>query len=285
MRTTSFTRKTALACFALLMPVTLMAQSLWLKRSHKGAAGIEVLRPNFKNDGGDSFIAINSGVAVFATLRLPVSGRVLFVGELPFSFGKVETNSELFNINESESQSTIGNPYLGLEIKDRTGQFTTEFGLRLPATPEEQWLSVLTGISADFDRLEAFSPKNLAIMLLGNYDSRDPSGFALRLRSGPSLLIKTDKGEYEDSAELFLGYSAQAGYDTERFSVIGGVSGRALLSEGGADFGARSVHQLGFNASLGLGKARPGLHFRLPLDEGLKETITSVLGVNLGVEF
>ncbi len=241
------------------------------------------MKPNFKNDDTGSFTSTNSGWVVFGALRLPVSGKILFVGELPFVHGSSETKSNFYN--DSETQSFLGNPYLGFEIQDRTGAFTTEVGLRVPVTPEDKFLGVLTGIYTEYDRFEAFLPDNLSVMTLTNYRYRGPSGFALKLRGGPSLLIYTGKDNLGDDVELFISYSAQAGYESERFSVVGGVTGRALLTEEGGGFDERSVHQLGFNASVGLGKARPGVHFRLPLDENLKDTLDAVAGINLGVQF
>jgi hypothetical protein len=110
------------------------------------------------------------------------------------------------------------------------------------------------------------------------------SGAVVRLRGGPSLLINTDKDRFEDATELFIGYSAQLGYESEMVSIMGGFTGRANLTEEDADYGERSVHQLGFMASVGLGNVRPGIHLRLPLDEDLKDTFDFVLGFHLGVQ-
>jgi len=279
----SFILALAALCCATLMPASLSAQSLWLERRHERAFGLEVLKPNFTNDDAGQIITTNSGLVVFATLRLPVSGKILFVGELPFAHGSSETKSSFSSFNRSESQNIFGNPYLGFEITDRTGAFTPEFGVRVPVTPEDKFLGVITGLYADYDRLEAFLPDTLSVMTLANYRYRDQSGFALKLRGGQSLLFDTSR--YGGGAELFISYSAQAGYESERFSILGGVTGRALLTEENASFAERSIHQLGFNASVGLGKVRPGVHFRLPLDDDLKNVIDSVLGVNLGVQF
>lgn len=278
-------RISVLMLATLFVPLALSAQSIWLERSHQRAFSLEVLRPNFKNESDAFFTQSNSGWVVFATLRLPVSGRILFVGELPFTHANAETKSVRFNINESESQSVFGNPYLGVEITDRTGAFITEIGLRVPITPDDKFLGTITGLYSEYDRLEAFLPKVLSAMTIANYRYHAPSGFAFKLRGGPSLLIYTGDDAFDDDVELFMSYSAQAGYETERWSILGGVTGRALLTTEDASFDERSIHQLGFNASVGLGQVRPGVHFRLPLDDGLKESLDSVLGINLGVQF
>jgi hypothetical protein len=65
---------------------------------------------------------------------------------------------------------------------------------------------------------------------------------------------------------------------------MGGFTGRANLSAEDADYGERSVHQLGFAASAGLGNVRPGVHIRLPLDDDLKDALDFVIGFSLGVQ-
>jgi len=273
----------AVLCFAVFIPVSLRAQSIWLDRSHDRSVGLEIFKPNFKNINDATITTSNSGWVFFPSLRWPLSTKVHFVGELPFAFASAEVKSSRFNINQSRSESVVGNPYLGVEIKGRNSPVFTEIGIRLPISSEKKFLATGTGILADIDRLEAFFPNTLSITGMLNYHHREVSGFALRFRGGPSLLINTDSGSGDDT-ELFIGYSAQAGYESERFSLLGGLTGRANLTEEDADFSERSVHQLGFNASLGLGKVRPGLHFRLPLDEDLKDSLDFVLGFNLGIQ-
>jgi len=273
--------KKSLSCFMLaalsftvLLSASLRAQSIWLDRSHDKTFGLEILRPNFKTENNDEV----SGLALFLSMRAPLSQQFHFVVELPFVKSNFESSSIFFR---SGSQSMIGNPYFGLELGRKSSPIFGEFGVRLPLASEDKFGAALVGFSTDFDRLEAFIPNTVPITGMLNYHHRDASGFALRLRSGPSLLINTGG----DDTELFIGYSAQAGYESERFSLLGGLTGRANMTEEGDDFGERSVHQLGFNASAGFGKVRPGIHFRLPLDEGLKESIDSVFGFNLGIQF
>jgi len=269
--------------FTTLVPASLPAQSIWLDRRHDKAIDLEVLIPDFKNDDGGTITRSNSGLVIFSSLRLPLSEKVHFVGELPFAHGRSEIKSSRFNLDESTSESAIGNPYLGLEMRGQNPAFFGEIGVRLPLASEDDDLSMSTGLFTDVDRLEAFFPKILSITGMANVHHVDKSGFAIRLRGGPSLLINTDKDEFEDASELFIGYSAQLGYESEPVSVIGGFTGRASLTEEDVDYSERSVHQLGFAASFGLGTVRPGVHLRLPVDEDMKDTMDFVLGFHLGV--
>lgn len=257
-------------CLTALFPIALQAQSIWLDRSQDKSIGLEVMRPNFSAEEGDEV----SGLLLFLSLRAPMTPQFRFVGELPFVRSSYESNSFFAR---SGSQSTVGNPYLGFEIGQRGAPFLGEFGIRLPAASEDKFGAVLMGIVSDYDRLEAFIPNTVSITGMLNYCHREASGFALRLRGGPSLLLNTD----EDDTELFIGYSVQAGYEAPRFSLLGGFTGRAIMTEEDADFDERSIHQLGFNVSAQFGKLRPGLHLRLPLDDDLQESLDAVLGFNL----
>lgn len=261
-------------CLTALFPIALQAQSIWLDRSQDKSIGLEVMRPNFSAEEGDEV----SGLLLFLSLRAPMTPQFRFVGELPFVRSSYESN---FFFTRSGSQSTVGNPYLGFEIGQRGTPFLGEFGIRLPAASEDKFGAVLMGIVSDYDRLEAFIPNTVSITGMLNYCHREASGFALRLRGGPSLLLNTD----EDDTELFIGYSAQAGYEAPRFSLLGGFTGRAIMTEEDADFDERSIHQLGFNASAQFGKLRPGLHLRLPLDDDLQESLDAVLGLNLVLQW
>lgn len=271
----SFLMKTlAAASLAALFPGSSPAQSIWLDRSHDKTAAVEFYIPNFTDEG----ISTSTWIG-FLSVRMPLSDQLRFAGEMPFAHSSFE--SSLFF--PGESQNTIGNPYLGLEIGRQGSPFFAEIGARAPLASEGNSGAALAGIITDFDRFEAFMPNTVPITGMLNYYHKDPSGFALRLRGGPSLLLYTD-GDSDNTSDWFLGYSAQAGYETQRASVMAGVTGRANMS-GDGDFGERSLHQFGANASMGFGRIRPGLHFRFPLDDDLKESLDFVFGANLAIQF
>lgn len=278
-----FSLTIAAVSVAALIPASLPAQSIWLDHRHHSTINLEVLIPNFKNDDSGTITSSNSGWVVFPSVRLPLSRKIHFVGELPLASGHYEVKSTSFNINRNQSETAIGNPYIGFEFSTPQTPVFAELGIRLPLASSDKDLSMTTGLLTDFDRLEAFFPKVLTITTMVNVHQIDQSGFALRVRGGPSLLINTDN-EFDDDTELFIGYSAQAGYESERLSFLGGVTGRAILTEPNLNFSERSVHQAGFAASAGIGKLRPGLHLRLPLDENLKDSLDFVLGFTLGIQ-
>lgn len=265
-----------------LFPFWLSAQSLWLDRSHDKAFSLEVLMPNFKNDGAGTITISNSGLVVFSSLRLPLPEQVHFVGELAFARGS-STTSEA-NFYSSQSEIAFGNPYLGIEIRARNAPIFAELGVRVPLASEDNALSMAAGAITDFDRLEAFAPKYFTLNGMMNFRRVGSSGFMIRLRAGSSLAINTDKQDFERHADCFINYGAQLGYESRQLNIGTSFTGRANISLDEGNFNERTIHQLGFATSMRLGQFWPGLQVRLPLDDELKTYIDAVFGVQLGIE-
>ena len=156
-------------------------------------------------------------------------------------------------------------------------------GLRLPLTSEKKSNARGVGILADFDRMEAFSIKLLPLQMSLNVARRDASGLVMRLRGGPDLWISTDSKTEGDKTEFWMHYSAQLGYEGELLNLLAGVTGRLWVTGEDLTLGERSFHQLGINAGVNLGRFRPGLHIRIPIDKDLSELIENVIGINCSI--
>lgn len=269
-----------IAVAAFVLPFSLTAQSIWVDRSHNKTIGLEILKPNLAGDFYDNTTFPTS--AMFFSLRLPISNRLNVVGEFPMAHAGVDHGSVFFEFDESETG--IGNPYVGLEILNKNSAFLTEIGVRAPLTPESN-LGTTVGLFADFiDRSEAFWPDVLSVIAAQNYHHRAPSGFTMRLRGGPSFWIDTGDEDTDEEVELFLLYSAQAGYELHNVSLMGGFSGRMIVTESDLNIGERTLHQFGASASVDLGRVRPSVQFRLPLDEDFGDFLDSIFGVSLAIE-
>lgn len=266
---------------AFLLPFSLEAQSIWADRSHNKTIALEILKPNLAGDFYDNTTFPTA--AMFFSLRLPINNRLNVVGEFPLAHAGVDYRSGFFEFDESETG--IGNPYVGLELLNKNSTFFTEIGARAPLAPESN-LGTTVGLFADFiDRSEAFFPDVLSVIAAQNYRYQAPSGFTMRLRGGPSFWIYTGDEDLDEDVELFLLYSAQAGYESHNVSLLGGVSGRMIVTESDLNIGERTLHQFGASASVDLGRVRPGVQFRLPVDEDFGDFLDSVFGVNLAIEF
>ena len=264
----------------LQLTTSLSAQPIWLEQTSGNSIAIEVLKPNFKGD--DDFTFISS--ALFLSGRFSLGENLIFVGEVPlahanrddFKIVDPSTGETLFEL-DFEPETIIGNPYVGLEFRKPGSSVFIEIGGRIPVTPDDKFSASSIGGSADFDRLEAFASDLLAITGKINYHNKNASNLVIRLRGGPTVWIPTDEGD----TELLLDYSAQVGYEGQQVSVIGGLTGRLIVTEDDRDFGERTFHHLGASATLNLGAARPGVHFRMPLDEPLNDRIDFIFGLHL----
>jgi hypothetical protein len=266
-----------------LIPAVLPAQSIWLDRSHDKSVSLEILKPNFKHEEHTKFPTS----AFFFSLRLPLADSLRLAVELPVAhvaYQQYDYDYYSYHVTiHKKSETAIGNPYIGLEARSNVKNWFGEIGLRLPLASEKKYNAQWIGITSDFDREEAFGSKLLPLQLSLNYHVRDASGFAMRLRFGPDLWIRTASESGGDNTRLLLHYSAQMGYEGDRFSILAGVTGRWMLSGENLTFAERTFHQLGFEANVALGRFRPGLHIRFPLDKDLSDLFERVYGLNCSI--
>lgn len=259
------------------MPSTdAVAQAISLRNNAGNWVSSEFFRPNYQSSGTFDF----SGWSLILGVKANLSEHVALLAELPYANGKINSPSNSFF--SDRSQSAIMNPYIGLEFFPRSQKTSFEFGVRLPVADEDKSLATQAGLLSDFDRFDAFVPDILTINGLVNIKAVSPGGFALRLRGGPNFWIVTDSNTGSgDDVELLLKYAGELGYEAEQFSLSAGISGLLIATESDLDLGERTLHQFIAAATLGLGNVRPGLQFRIPLDEDTG--IDYVLGANVAI--
>jgi hypothetical protein len=235
---------------------------------------VEILKPEMEGFLGYSFISS----ALFLSYRMPISENILFISEFPFAYAHVEySDFPYFEFEETDTK--IGNPYLGIELQNMGNSFFSELGIRIPFISQDNF-ATLVGYSSDFDREEAFLSDIVLIEGMVNYHKIFPSNLLIRIRVGPAFWINIDSNSYRDESELILKYSIQEGYVSEKFSIVAGLTGMMLTTEGDLDIGERTFHQVGMSTNFGIGKIYPGIQFRLPLED----TVTDfVIGLHLTV--
>jgi len=259
------------------------AQSTWLDREHRPSVLVETLFPNFDSGSDGIFDSADTGFPTwtwFAAARLPTGETTMFVAELPYSRGELQEGSF------SESGATIGNPYLGIEYAPRPSGFLLEFGARIPLASDEMLLPILVGFYTDVEREEAFVHDRVPVRLGLHYHRAASANahIAYDVRLVPSVWISTDD-MFDSSAETeaFLGYGAWVRYEGESVRVGGGLTGRWITSNDGADFSEASVHQFDLGADFLRGAVRPGVQLKLPLDDDLTSVLNSVVGVSITI--
>jgi hypothetical protein len=255
------------------------AQPFWMPRGEeKTAVMFEFLRPNIENIDGSLLSS-----AYFLSGRVTLSSGLRLVGELPYANYKATfEGTDLFGnpITIEESGSTIGNPYLGLEVSPSDSPIFVELGVRPPVADEDETDARGIGLASDATRWEAFLPK--AVFVQGAFNVREvtESKVEYRMRLSPVLLISTDDAFYSDGAELFGVYAWSIGYHGEKLRVGSGLSGRVLLTEDFGNLGTRSVNQFDLHADIGDWSLRPGFDLHVPVGN-LADLVPVVVGVNV----
>ncbi len=268
-------RTAALAVvLALVGPAAASGQSIWYDPVDPPRAWLEVMRPTLDEQivGADGLTTTSS--AWFVGGRFHLSPGLRLVAEVPFAHGEPES-APLFG----GGTTALGNPYVGLEHVGDGGPVWFEVGARLPLAPEDNF-GGLVGLVADpVDRMEAFATDVLPITAAVNYQRGAGSGFQLRLRASTAGWIPTGGGD----GDLLVGYGGQAGYRGGGLRIVGGISGRAVLTESDVSFGERTVHQAGATVALRMGGVEPGFHVRLPLDDDLRQLHDVTWGLSVAV--
>jgi hypothetical protein len=252
------------------------APSFWTARNQRKMLNIEFLKPFFDGHSGNS----PNVVAYFINCRLPLSKTIFFICELPVVH--VETKSPWY----SKSETTIGNPYLGIEIQKSLSPVFTEIGIRVPVSSENN--GKFYGFYSDYvDHLEAFSTDFFQIACMLNYQHRETSGFAVRLRCGMLSDINTgNKYDGETSTNLYLLHGAEAGWHFKKaFFGIGLASRWDLNKKESGYFYPRHYHQMGFKLGLESGTLQPAIHLRLPMDDNFENVLDAVVGLSVAICF
>lgn len=256
----------------ILLPVSLFAQNIWLEHGWKPSIEFEYLKPNYS----DLSSTPRSAYILFLSGRYPISDKTLFVVDLPIVHASYKSN----NFNGSET--SIANPYIGAEMRRLGSRSSVEIGFRLPVISDDRPLASSSGRVTDYDRYEAFLPHIIAITGKGNFRWISASNkLGACLRFGPTIWLSTQGA----GGEMFFDYTMQASYMVRKVLLTSGLTGRFFASRNFGDFSNRFVNQIGIAASGESGSFRPGIYFRIPLDEDYLGAIDFVLGLNVGITF
>jgi hypothetical protein len=257
--------RSSLAVLALMSASVLTAgpvagQSPSWEGTRDAALSLSVMKPNFE-DGGFSFAtaAMNLGG------RIHLSESTLLVADIPFARGGIDEAEEF---GGAASSSTIGNPYVGIELRRPSG-WSWAVGGRIPLQHEfgEDDYATLIGIIGDIDRSDAYLSKVMALSGSARYDVRTPDGFTARFQLGPIVDVPFgDEADMEDP-EVMAAYTAMLGYASSALELSAGWVGRALMTESDLEDGERSIDHLVAELAIGSARVQPVIGVRRPLDD------------------
>lgn len=267
-----------LAAMQLILPMTLSSQPIWVDDNRRNSIAIDVFLPEKKKYGYGHL----SGQILCLMLNYQFNDRISIISEIPFAQTTYEYT--IYHYSGSQKESFVGNPYVGFEIHSMTSRFSTEIGIGVPLTSVDKVDRPFFSIYSNFDWWEVYFSDILSLRGLIKYRSTRDSIFALRCFGGPAVFWDSDK-TLEDDVELLLEYGCAAGLESEMFSLLGCLTGSAIITESNIGFGERTCHYFGFTANAQFGKLNSGIYFRKPLDKGPTQPKTLVIGCYFSIAF
>jgi hypothetical protein len=252
--------------------VTASSQPLYFDHPARGSFTVEWCHPHL----GEDYSLATSGM--FFTLRAPLSRSVLLQIEVPSAH--LRGGRELYGywhdfqvtpVYRQISGSAIGNVLFGIEFIGKRGYFGN-VSLRLATAPDnephyDEIASV--GLQADPDRLSAFDNCYATLAASVGHRSLSIHGVETTVLFAPNLYLPS-KG-CGDSKELGFAYGASMGAVSKIITFRAGLSGFIMATSEYGNFGERTYHHLGFQASYNGRYFRPGVGVRVRLDEDPEE--------------
>jgi hypothetical protein len=255
------------AVVILLHPVPSTGQSIWTDQQVRNGLSLEILKPSFEESEG---LTLATSVN-YLSGRFGISEGSVIEAEIPISHWGYSSDFG------SDSQTSVGNPYLGLLFSGKS-VFLGRIGLRLPLASEDSYAATSMGVITDYDRLEAFLPN--VVTVAGSFGTQhgSPGKFGFNWGLGPVVLISTE--DVDEQVEVLTQYRLGATYGTDVFSIGGGFTGKGLITEPDLSFDERTVHQFTLVATAHFAGVHPGMYMRFPIDDDL-EALNFTLGLNV----
>jgi hypothetical protein len=258
---------------ALVVGQSAQAQISEIATAPEKGVWLEVDHPSFKE------LDVTGATSIwYLGGRMPVMDRMRVVVDIPFAHAGFDGDA----IFGSESNSVLGNPYLGIEY-ELTPMFGLQFGARAPiTTADSESFADVVGYLADPMRGDAFLEDALPLKGAVTVGQAFANGLGIRARAGVTAAIYT--GDDDDAETMtFADYGISGHYVLGLARLGAGLSGRWDISADEGGFSDNSLHQLGLTIDGQFGGVRPGLSLRLPLDRTYREVTEYSIGAYLQV--
>jgi hypothetical protein len=240
------------------------------------------MHSNFKGDTEHSTL---SGIYDFS-LNIPVNPTTNINLSLPFIVMNYEYHYHFYDIefHHSYEENGIGNLYLGVQINPRdsvkkSSGLIASVGIFLPTISEDKYLLFFQGLYTDLHRMQKYIPNTLTIFGNVSCHKKEPNGFMYGFELEPNMFIPT-KGENREG-ELYLHYGLTGGMQQTNLAITAELLGIVILTEDVDDFSDRFSHALVFGLQWTKGRIKPGIFYKIYMEEAQSEVISGVLGIKL----
>ena len=255
--------------FLLGLPLITICQSSLYEYGNRTALRLEFNKPLFDDpDNEIGFFTLGN----FLNAQFPLSDKVALHAEIPFAFISVD----------DESESAVGNITVGLNYYAPSNRFKLHFGFGIPTAGTANSANII-GLLSDFtERISSFYPDVIPLELTANFYNQPLTGVTYRIRTGLEALIAQNDAQ---DTEVFFLLTPQIGYAFNGGVVFGGISTITSVTGEGGSLGDRLVSSILVGGEFNAGNFRPGIHFKIPLDDELTLFYDVLIGVSLGYIF
>ncbi|MFC1540312.1 hypothetical protein ACFL41_02330 [Gemmatimonadota bacterium] len=253
---------------ALLLAITVMSPAL-TRAQDAGGGGIKI---EWAKPSMDNTELLNSAFFVGGWMDM---GKTLDL-EFSLPFG-------MFNHETFDNESGIGNPRIGI-IKSTEGSLSYSLGLSIPLAPDNKGFAMMTGALADPMRQGAFAPDTWTVDGAVNFMKLNEGGLSFFAGAGPTVMLPTDDAF---DTEIFINFYAAGMHSVDKFNFGAGITGFYWASADDGEFWITGddtfVYQAVAGGTFNMGSVNPGLWITIPLSEDYKDTVSTVIGVSIGI--
>jgi hypothetical protein len=238
-------------------------------RSGASSLGVSLLRPNFagSNSGASGFTLTLEG---YFRLR----EQLALVTELPFMQGTVSVDA----LNYSESQVSLGNPYLGLQFGSLEAPVYGDIGVRLPFANDQRPIATDIASLTDLPGFSAYTPNAMELSAGLNVERELATAFWLLGRIGPAGVFDT---RAHGSTNLYARYDVMFEIRANETSIALGYDALSLLSED--HIGDRTIDMAVGRVAYRFEKAELNAAVKYPLDESYRRVLNLTYGAGFRV--
>lgn len=254
--------------FALTVPMLgagpAQAQSIWQSPGQPSRFGLEILTAELEDEADLDFPSSTVTFSVHQRL----TDNIIGVFEIPVA---------TLNTEFVDTDSKVGNPYFGIEtvLAEPRGTFL-EAGFRPDLGDHDLLNGGVMGLLTHQDQWEGFLDVTTFTAAVNGVFGLEGSPNSVRVRVGPLVWMPEDGGD----PEIWGQASVQARVEGAGGHFLGGVASRFILTE---DTGQDTFFELGLQGAVHSGPFRPGLQFKLPLNDDILGVVSFVWGFQ--VEF
>ena len=250
------------------------AQSTWPNLDCKSSVSLRYANPSFDTDGNWNI----SGELINLNISGELSEGARLIVDMPYAHYREPSS---FFGGGGRTENMFGNPYLGARLSTAASNLSCEFGFRLPLAGNEKPGAAMTGLLSDLDQMEAFISDYLPVHVGISIKSKNSEGLFARISANQYAWFYVGDDKRVDATEFVLHYGAIGGFENQNIRLQGGITGLSILSEGDAFTDEATLHQFGMELDYRLGNFWPGMHFRVPLDDEISQTINLVWGISI----